>query len=73
VRTFGPLTEDLLQRVDWLVAAGGTAVARERSGSYWKPLYNLLEGVLEQVLVSANTARSVTSTRRWWLASRIDT
>jgi hypothetical protein len=47
VRTFGPLTEDLLQQVDWPVAAGGTAVARERSGSYWKPLYNLLEGVLE--------------------------
>jgi hypothetical protein len=51
VRTFGPLTEDLLQRVDWLVAAGGTAVALERSGSYWKLLYNLLEGMLERVLV----------------------
>ena len=51
VRTFGTMTADLLQLVDWLVEAGGTAVARESTGSYWKPLYNLLEGVVERVLV----------------------
>src|SRR5437588_8332162 len=51
VRTFGTMTADLLQLVDWLVAAGCTAVAMESTGSYWKPLYNLLEGVVEQVLV----------------------
>jgi transposase len=51
VRTFGTMTEDLLQLVDWLVEAGCTAVAMESTGSYWKPLYNLLEGVVEQVLV----------------------
>jgi transposase len=51
VRTFGTMTEDLLQLVDWLVEAGCTAVALESTGSYWKPLYNLLEGVVEQVLV----------------------
>jgi transposase len=51
VRTFGPMTQDLLHLVDWLVEAGCTAVAMERTGSYWKPLYNLLAGVVEQVLV----------------------
>jgi transposase len=51
VRTFGTMTADLLQLVDWLVEAGCTAVAMESTGSYWKPLYNLLEGVVEQVLV----------------------
>jgi transposase len=51
VRTFGTMTADLLQLVDWLVEAGCTAVAMERTGSYGKPLYNLLEGVVEQVLV----------------------
>jgi transposase len=51
VRTFGTMTADLLQLVDWLVQAGCTAVAMESTGSYWKPLYNLLEGVVEQVLV----------------------
>jgi transposase len=51
VRPFGTMTADLLQLVDWLVEAGCTAVAMESTGSYWKPLYNLLEGVVEQVLV----------------------
>src|SRR5437868_2373511 len=51
VRTFGTMTADLLQLVDWLVAAGCTAVAMESTGSYWKPLYNLLEGTVPEVLV----------------------
>ena len=51
VRTFGTMTNDLLALVDWLVGAGCTVVAMESTGSYWKPLYNLLEGVVEQVLV----------------------
>jgi transposase len=51
VRTFGTMTADLLQLVDGLLEAGCTAVAMESTGSYWKPLYNLLEGVVEQVLV----------------------
>jgi len=51
VRTFGTMTEDLLGLVDWLVGAGCTHVAMESTGSFWKPLYNLLEGVMEQVLV----------------------
>src|SRR5690348_14214084 len=51
VRTFGTMTNDLLQLVDWLVAAGCTAVAMDSTGSYRKPLYNLLEGVLPTVLV----------------------
>ena len=41
-RTCGTMTADLLQLVDWLVAAGCTAVAMESTGSYWKPLSNLL-------------------------------
>jgi transposase len=51
VRTFGTMTQDLLALVDWLVASGCTAVAMESTGSYWKPLYNLLEGVVAEVLV----------------------
>ena len=50
-RTFGTMTEDLLALVDWLVGAGCTHVARESTGSFWKPLYNLLEGVMAEVLV----------------------
>ncbi len=51
VRTFGTMTADLLAMVDWLVAAGCTHVAMESTGSFWKPLYNLLEGVVDEVLV----------------------
>jgi len=51
VRTFGTMTGDLLALVDWLVGADCTAVAMESTGSFWKPLYNLLEGVLPTVLV----------------------
>ncbi len=51
VRTFGTMTEDLLGLVDWLAGAGCTHVAMESTGSFWKLLYNLLEGVVAQVLV----------------------
>jgi transposase len=51
VRTFGTMTEDLLHLVDGLVAAGCTHVARESTGRYGKPLYNLLEGGSDEVAV----------------------
>ncbi|MGH2409819.1 MAG: IS110 family transposase [Chloroflexota bacterium] len=51
VRTFGTMTNDLLALVDWLGGAGCPAVAMESTGSFWKPLYNLLEGVVATVLV----------------------
>jgi transposase len=57
VRTFGTMRADLLPLVDWLVEVGCTAVALESTGSDWKPLSNLLEGVVEQGLV-VNAAHS---------------
>src|SRR5579885_2797036 len=51
VRTFSTMTEDLLALVDWLGGAGCTHVAMESTGRFWKPLYNLLEGVVEEVMV----------------------
>ena len=50
-RSFGTMTADLLALLDWLVAADCEAVAMESTGSFWKPIYNLLEGTLPQVLV----------------------
>ena len=44
-RTFGTVTEALLQLADWLVEQQVTHVAMESSGVYWKPVYNLLEGL----------------------------
>ena len=43
-RQFGTTTEDLLKLTDWLVREKCEAVAMESTASYWKPLYNILEG-----------------------------
>lgn len=58
-RTFGTMTRDLLQLLDWLVEAGCTHVAIESTGVYWKPIYNILEGVCEVVLANARGIRNV--------------
>src|SRR3954451_10911595 len=59
VRTFGTMTDDLLQLADWLAAAGCTHVAMESTGVYWKPLYNLLEASFELLLVNAQHIKQV--------------
>lgn len=51
LQTFGTTTGELLALLDWLVGAGCTHVAMESTGSYWKPVFNLLEGSFAQVLV----------------------
>ncbi len=52
VRTFGTVTRQLLQMIDWLIESGVTHVAMESTGSYWKPLFNLLENTDLEVLVA---------------------
>jgi transposase len=59
IRTFGTMTEDLLELSDWLAAAGCTHVAMESTGVYWKPIYNLLEGAFTPLLVNARHIKSV--------------
>jgi len=51
LRPFGTTTGELLTLLDWLVAAGCTHVAMESTGVYWKPVFNILEGHFQQVLV----------------------
>jgi len=58
-RTYGTMTADLLEMMDWLVAAGCTHVAMESTGVFWKPLYNLMEGVLEVLVVNAAHMKTV--------------
>ena len=53
VRTFGPVTADLLALADWLAAAGCTHIAMESTGVYWKPIWNLLEDQFTLLLVNA--------------------
>jgi transposase len=51
IKSFGTMTDDLLQMADWLQESGVSHVAMESTGVYWKPIYNLLEGHELSVLV----------------------
>lgn len=59
IRKFGTMTQDLLELLDWLQQAGCTHVAMESTGVYWKPIYNILEGHLEVVVVNAQHLKGV--------------
>jgi transposase len=59
IRTFGTMTPDLLAFADWLHAPEVTHVAMESTGVYWKPLWNLLEGQFELLLVTARHVKQV--------------
>jgi transposase len=50
-RTFTTMTPGLLRLADSLLEEGVTHVAMESTGVYWKPVYNLLEGLEMEVLV----------------------
>jgi transposase len=58
-RTYSTMTDDLLALLDWLVAEGCTQVAIESTGVYWRPVFNLLEGQLEVILVNARHIKAV--------------
>ena len=59
VRTFSTMTRDLLALSDWLAELGVTHVAMESTGVYWKPVFNLLEGRFEVLLVNAEHIKQV--------------
>ena len=58
-RAFGTFTHELLELGDWLRACGVTHVAMESTGVYWKPVWNLLEGQFEVLLVNAQHIKAV--------------
>jgi transposase len=59
-RTFRTMTQSLLELADWLVEKRVTHVAMESSGVFWKPLYNLLEGLeLTLLVVNARHIKAV--------------
>ena len=58
-QTFSTMTADLLRLRDWLMAQSCTHVAMESTGVYWKPIYNLLEGIFTLLLVNAQHLKTV--------------
>lgn len=58
-RTFSTMTPDLLALADWLRAVGCTHVAMESTSAYWRPVYNLLEGQFDLLVVNAYHMKAV--------------
>ncbi len=59
-RTFSTMTKALLELADWLLECQVTHVALESSGVYWKPIYNLIEGLnLTLLVVNARHMKAV--------------
>lgn len=52
VRTFSTMTRPLLSMREWLESHKCKVVAIESTGNYWKPIFNLLEGDFEVMLVN---------------------
>jgi transposase len=59
MRVFGTFTSDLLALADWLKKAGVTHLAMEATGVYWRPVWAVLEGQFEQMLVNPQHIQAV--------------
>lgn len=58
-KTFGTMTSELLELCDWLSDWECTHAAMESTADYWKPVFNVLEGSLEVMLVNAQHVKHV--------------
>jgi transposase len=56
---FGTMTRDVCELATWLTGHGVRIVAMESTGVYWKPIWNLLEGLFELMLVNAQHIKAV--------------
>ena len=59
LRQFSTMTNEILMMKEWLKASGCTHIAMESTGVYWKPIFHLLEGEIEAVLVNAQHMKAV--------------
>jgi transposase len=59
IRTYATTTADLLAMGEWLKEQGCTHLAMESTGVYWKPIYNVLEGDFEILVVNAHHLKTV--------------
>lgn len=59
LRRFSTMTADVLAMQQWLRAAGCTHISMESTGVDWKPIYHLLSGPFDIVLVNAQHLKAV--------------
>jgi transposase len=53
IRKFGTIVAELELLRDWLMAEGCSHAVMESTGSYWKPVFNILEESIQVVLANA--------------------
>jgi len=58
-RTYSTFTPDLEHLICWLQNNGITHVAMESTGVYWKPVYYVLEGYFNLLVVNARHIKNV--------------
>jgi len=58
-RTFNTMTGDLRALAEWVKQMQCTHVAMESTGVYWKPVYNLMEGQFEILVVNAEHLKKI--------------
>jgi transposase len=74
VRRFGTSVPELQRLKAWLAERNCTDVVMESTGSYWKPVFNILEGSLKVTLVNAEKVKALRGKKTdpndaRWLAS----
>jgi transposase len=77
VRTFETTAAALLQLADWLTEPGVRHMVMESTGLYWKPVFNILEGHFQVILVNAQHYKAVSGRKTdvkdsEWLAQLLE-
>ena len=73
IRTFGTTVGELKQARAWITGEQCTHVILESTGTYWKPVFNILEGHVQVTLanpqeVKARKGHKTDQKDAWWLA-----
>jgi len=74
VRRFGTSVKELERLRAWLLESGCTEAVMESTGSYWKPVFNILEGSLKIILANPEQVKALRGKKTdpndsRWLAS----
>src|SRR5713101_6548756 len=74
VRRFGTSVKELERLRAWLLESGCTEAVMESTGSYWKPVFNVLEGALKIILANPEQVKALRGKKTdpndsRWLAS----
>ena len=74
VRRFGTNVKELERLRAWLQQMGCTEAVMESTGSYWKPVFNILEGTLKVILANPEQVKALRGKKTdpkdsRWLAS----